>query len=65
MQGVFADLSAAGTDVIRLRAPHADDDGTIKLTQGVTMYREAENLMLAAACAASEPRRLVPSAQNR
>ena len=58
VQGVFADLSAAGTDVIRLRAPHAEDDGSIKLTQGVAMYREAENLMLAAACAAREPRRL-------
>ena len=58
VQGVFADLSAAGTDVVRLRAPHADDDGTIKLIQGVAMYREAENLMLAAACAAREPRRL-------
>jgi hypothetical protein len=58
VQGVFADLSAAGTDVIRLRAPHSDNDGTIRLTQGVAMYREAENLMLAAACAAREPRRL-------
>jgi hypothetical protein len=58
VQAVFADLSSAGTDVIRLRAPLADDDGSIKLTQGVAMYREAENLMLAAACAAREPRRL-------
>ena len=58
VQAVFADLSAAGTDVIRLQVPQADADGSIKLTQGVAMYREAENLMLAAACAAREPRRL-------
>lgn len=57
-QEVFADLSMVGTDVVRLRAPQADSDGSIQLTHGVAMYREAENLMLAAACAAREPRRL-------
>jgi hypothetical protein len=54
---VFADLSAAGADVVRLRAPQADAEGTIALSHGVAIYREAENLMLAAACAAREPRR--------
>jgi hypothetical protein len=53
---VYADLSTAGADIIRLRAPDADGDGTINLVHGVAMYREAENLMLAAACAARDPR---------
>jgi hypothetical protein len=54
---VFADLSVAGADVVRLCAPNADAEGRIALSHGVALYREAENLMLAAACAAREPRR--------
>jgi len=54
---VFADLSAAGADVVRLRAPNADPEGRIALTHGVAFYRAAENLMLAAACSTREPRR--------
>lgn len=54
---VYADLSTAGADVVRLRASEADGEGTIALGTGVAMYREAENLMLAAACAARDPRR--------
>lgn len=56
-QAVFADLTVAGSDVVRLRAPHADEEGTIALIDGVVLHQEAENLMLAAACAAREPRR--------
>ena len=56
-QAIFSDLSEAGSDVIRLRASEADDEGTISLADGVALHREAENLMLAAACAAVEPRR--------
>jgi hypothetical protein len=54
---VYADLSASGADVVRLQAYQADAEGTISLPHGVALYREAENLVLAAACAAREPRR--------
>jgi hypothetical protein len=54
---VFRDITTSGLDVVRLRAPHADADGAIAIEDGVTLYREAENLMLSAACAAVDPRR--------
>lgn len=55
--GVYEDLVAAGSDVVRLRAPGADASGSIPIEQGVGLYREAENLMLSAACAVVDPRR--------
>ena len=54
---IYADLGSTGVDTVRLRAPDADSQGTIALSHGVAMYQEAENLMLAAACAAHDPRR--------
>ena len=51
-----ADLGTAGAGLVRLRAPEADGGGSIALSRGVTLYREAENLLLAAACAASDRR---------
>jgi hypothetical protein len=53
---IYTDLVGVGVDTVRLRAPEADAQGTIALGHGVAMYREAENLMLAAACAAHSPR---------
>lgn len=54
---VYGDITVSGLDVVRLRAATADADGAIAIEQGVTLYREAENLMLSAACAAVDPRR--------
>lgn len=54
---IYADFIAAGNDIIRLRAPEADEQGTIALQDGVALYQQAQNLMLAAACAAVQPRR--------
>lgn len=54
---VFADLAVAGADVVRLRAPEADAQGTIPIQDGVAFYNEAENLLLAAACSTAKPRR--------
>ncbi len=52
---IYRDLLAAGADVLRVVAPHAAD-GTIALQEGVVLHQEAENLLLAAACAAVQPR---------
>lgn len=54
---VYGDITVSGLDVVRLRAATADADGAIAIEEGVTLYREAENLMLSAACAAVDPRR--------
>jgi hypothetical protein len=53
---ILADLSVAGSDVIRVRAMEASHDETISLLGGVALYTEARELLLAAACAAQSPR---------
>ncbi|MGB5063683.1 MAG: hypothetical protein WBQ37_07965 [Candidatus Competibacter sp.] len=53
---IYRDLLAAGADVLRVAAPHAATDGTIAIREGVLLHQEAENLLLAAACAAVQPR---------
>lgn len=54
---VFSDLANSGADVIRLRMPEADEQGTILIGDGVALYEEAENLLLAAACSVAKPKR--------
>lgn len=53
---VYRDLVGADRDVIRVRAPEADDDGSIKITAGVEMVLHARDLLQASACAANDPR---------
>lgn len=55
---IVEDLSFANADVIRPRLKGAADDGTISLEGGKSAYEHARSLMLAAACAAVEPREL-------
>lgn len=54
---VYQDIFSAGSDVIRFRAPVGEPSGSIGIEDGVALYREAENLILAAACAAKDARR--------
>lgn len=54
---VYQDILTSGLDVVRLRAPEADASGAIGIEDGVVLHQEAENLMLAAACAAVDSRR--------
>ncbi|MDG4561667.1 MAG: hypothetical protein RKP20_16340 [Candidatus Competibacter sp.] len=53
---IYRDLLAAGADVLRVAAPHAATDGTIAIRDGTLLHQEAENLLLAAACAVIQPR---------
>ncbi|RVD38559.1 hypothetical protein EN742_17460 [Mesorhizobium sp. M4A.F.Ca.ET.020.02.1.1] len=53
---VFRDLSGADRDVIRVRAPEADDDGSVRIEAGVEIFANARDLLLSAACAANDPR---------
>jgi hypothetical protein len=53
---VYRDLVGADRDVIRVRAPDACDDGSVRVDSGVEIISQARNLLLAAACAAKDPR---------
>lgn len=54
---VYRDLTQSGRDVIRIRAPEAEDDGSIEVDLGVSLVAHSRDLLAAAACAAFEPRR--------
>ena len=53
---VLRDLGAATTDLIRVRAPDADEDGSIAIGAGVAFIEQSRDLLMAAACAAKRPR---------
>ena len=54
---VFHDLVKAGFDVVRFRAPNADEAGTIDLQSGVALYDHARDVIAAAANAAVKQKR--------
>jgi hypothetical protein len=62
---VYRDLVVADRDVIRVRAPDADDDGSIKIESGVELVLHAKDLLMAAACAAREPRAAYRAGKNK
>ena len=53
---ILEDLLTTNADLVRPRLPGANHAGEISLEQGRIVYEQARNLMLAAACAAVEPR---------
>jgi hypothetical protein len=53
---LYDDLSRADRDVIRVRAPDADDDGSIDIDTGVGIVHHSRELLASAACAAFDPR---------
>jgi hypothetical protein len=55
---LITDLSMAAFDVIRIRSPDADDIGSIRLTAGVELHENAQDMVLYAAnvVAAKKPR---------
>ena len=55
-QQIVRDLLGADRDVIRVRVPDADADGSVRVDAGVDIIAQARNLLLSAACAAKEPR---------
>jgi hypothetical protein len=54
---VYRDLLRTDEDVIRIRAPEVGRDGSVWIEDGVTLFENARDMMLAAACAARDPRR--------
>ena len=57
---IIRDLTIATTDLIRVRAPEAEDDGSIMIDAAVQFIGESRNLLLAAACSASRPKSSYP-----
>jgi len=54
---IFSDLLTTTSDVVRIRIADADlTDGTLPIEQHAQIAQKARDLMLAAACAATEPR---------
>lgn len=53
---VYRDLVGADRDVVRVRSPEADGDGSVRIEAGVDLVLHARDLLLSAACAAKEPR---------
>jgi hypothetical protein len=59
---VIADVTTTSTDVVRIRTlANGNQAGTIGLEAGVELVRHSREMMLAAACAAVEPRSRYPS----
>ncbi len=59
---ILRDLLMTSADVVRLRlAAHHPGDGSLPLEEGAQFFQKAKDMMLAAACAAAEPRAYYPS----
>lgn len=53
---IYNDLVMANSDVVRVRAPTSDDDGSIDIDSGVELVTKARDMLLSAACSAHDPR---------
>ena len=53
---VYRDLVGAERDVVRVRVPHAEDDGSVRVDDGVEIVLQARDMLLSAACSANDPR---------
>jgi len=62
---IFQDLLVTGADVIRLRLADAElADTSVPLDEGATFIQKAKDMVLAAACAAVNPRVYYPSRKS-
>jgi hypothetical protein len=61
---VFRDLASSDRDLLRFRAPQADDDGSIDLNAGVDLVQQSRDALLAAACSAVSAQRYYRSGSN-
>jgi hypothetical protein len=53
---VYRDLATSDRDVVRVRSPDADEDGSVRIEAGVDLIAYARDLILSAACSAWSPR---------
>jgi hypothetical protein len=62
---VLKDLLVSEVDLIRVRAPSAEDDGSISIEAGVELIQQSRDLLLAAACSATQPKRVYRAGRNQ
>lgn len=62
---VYRDLATSDRDLIRFRAPHADDDGSVDLNAGVDLIQQCKDALLAAACSTVDPKRSYRIGKNK
>ncbi|MBY5330947.1 hypothetical protein [Rhizobium leguminosarum] len=62
---VFRDLVGSDRDVVRVRAPEADGDGSVQIDAGVNIFSQAREILLSAACSANEPRPAYRTGKNK
>lgn len=53
---IYRDLVGSDREVVRVRAPKADEDGSVEVQEGVDLVLNARDLMASAACSAHDPR---------
>jgi len=61
---VLRDLATSDRDLLRFRAPQADDDGSIDLNTGVDLVQQSRDALLAAACSTVSAQRYYRSGSN-
>jgi hypothetical protein len=62
---LYRDLIGADRDVVRVRARASADDGSVSLAAGVGLVENAREMLLAAACAATNPQPLYRAGANK
>ena len=62
---VLRDLAIADVDLIRVRAHEAEEDGSISIARGVDLVQQSHDMLLAAACAAAQPKRAYRAGSNK
>lgn len=62
---LYRDLLGADHDVIRVRAAGNSEDGSVSLATGEGLVTQTREMLLAAACAVSNPRALYRAGANR
>lgn len=62
---LYRDLIGADRDVVRVRAQGAEEDGSVGIETGVGLVSHSYDMLLAAACAATNPQPLYRAGANK
>ena len=62
---ILRDVSMSEYDLIRVRLPEPAPGGSVPVSDGVSLFQESRNLLLAAACSVSRPQRAYRAGRNQ
>ena len=62
---ILRDVTTSEYDLIRVHLPDPTLGGTVLISEGVSLFQESHNLLLAAACSASRPQRAYRAGRNQ